>query len=162
VVRHDRRRAGASHARSGFSLGPRPGVPEPERGQEAERRELAAAIRDRHTHEHVVRRGLGIFDEDVEVTTFVEDARIEDAVFALLGATRDIVREEPRIRKFDLWIFVERLCVGMSRGRVEIEILLLYRFAVVAFGRSEPEKTLFQDWIAFVPQRDREAEQTAR
>src|SRR5262249_8036543 len=51
-----------------------------------------------------------------------------------------------------LGILVEILHVGMRRGGVEIEVVLLHVFAMVPFASGEPEEALFEDRIPAIPQ----------
>ena len=47
----------------------------------------------------------------------------------------------------------------MRRRAIEVEVALLDVFAVIALFVGEAEQALFQDRIAFVPQRQRKAEE---
>ena len=62
------------------------------------------------------------------------------------------------VRKCRLRIFVEILQVGTGRRRVEVEVILLYVFAVIAFVVRQAEEALFQNRIFSVPERQREAD----
>src|ERR1035438_1251047 len=46
----------------------------------------------------------------------------------------------------------------MRRRRIQIKIILLHVFAVIALISRQPEQTLFQNGIAPIPQRQREAD----
>src|SRR5215471_4773650 len=46
----------------------------------------------------------------------------------------------------------------MRRRAVEIVVVLLHVFAVIAFAAGQPEKALFEDGIASVPQGDGKAD----
>src|SRR5262249_25034710 len=59
---------------------------------------------------------------------------------------------------FGLRVAIDRAEVRRRRRRVDVRVALLHRLAVVAFVRREAEEPLFQDQIALVPERDREAE----
>src|SRR5207245_11057805 len=55
---------------------PRPRVAKPERRQKMERRSVRSAIRGGDPDQEIVRRGLCVLDEDVEVPVLVEDAGV--------------------------------------------------------------------------------------
>jgi hypothetical protein len=46
----------------------------------------------------------------------------------------------------------------MGRGAIKVEVVLLHVLAMVAFIIREPKHALLEDWIATVPQREREAQ----
>src|ERR1700739_2069267 len=49
----------------------------------------------------------------------------------------------------------------MRRGRIEIKVVLLDVFAVIAFIASEPEQPFLQNWVFAVPHRQGKAHQLA-
>ena len=57
-----------------------------------------------------------------------------------------------------LRVLVEPLHVGVRRRGVEVEVVLLDVFAVVAFGVGQAEETLLENRIVAVPQRERKTE----
>src|ERR1019366_10462262 len=57
-----------------------------------------------------------------------------------------------------LRVLIQILHVRMRRRRIEVEVILLHIFAVVALISCQPEKTLFENWIAPIPQRQRKAD----
>ncbi len=123
-----------------------------------ERRRLGPAIVHRDQDQQVLGRGLGIFDEDVEIAILVEDPGIEQLVFLLLAAAGAVGLDQVGIGKGGLGIFVEILAVGMGRRALEIEIVFLDVLAVIAFAVGQAEGALLQDRVDAVPQRQREAE----
>jgi hypothetical protein len=46
----------------------------------------------------------------------------------------------------------------MCRGIVEVEIILLDIFAVVALAVGQAEETLLQDWVPAIPERHAKAQ----
>ncbi len=56
---------------------PGPGVPKPNLREQMDRRGLRPAVMDSDEHENILRPGLRIFDEHVEVAIIIEDARVE-------------------------------------------------------------------------------------
>src|SRR5262249_26527712 len=61
------------------------------------------------------------------------------------------------IGKFPLRILVEVLHVGVRGGAVDVEVILLHIFAVIALTIRQTEQALFEDGIAAIPKSDREA-----
>src|SRR5207249_689950 len=137
---------------------PRPGVAEPERRQNVERRRVRTAVGDRHADQNIVGRGLRVLDGDVEITTVVEDARVDQLELRVPLPAAPALLDQPRIRVLALRILVERPQIGAGGRRVEVEVALLHVLAVIALGTGEAEEPLLEDGVATVPERDREAE----
>jgi hypothetical protein len=57
-----------------------------------------------------------------------------------------------------LRVLVEKLHVRVGRCRVEIKVILLDVFAVIAFVAREPEEPFFEDRILAVPKRQGKAD----
>ena len=74
---------GQGIGRSAANFGPvlvvaqRPGIAKPELRQHLQRRGFGAAVVDGELNEQVLRAGLGVFDEHVEVAAFGENTGIE-------------------------------------------------------------------------------------
>ena len=139
-------------------VSPGPGVPEPERRQHVEARRLRTAVVDRHADQDVLRSGLGVLDEDVEVPVVVEDPGVEQLVLELLARPPPIRLEEVPVRELALRVLVEVLHVRVGRRRVDVEVVLLDVLAVVPLAVGQAEEALLQDRVPLVPQREREAE----
>ena len=152
------RRAVGGEARARRAV-PGPGVAEPDRRQQVERRRLRAAVVDRDLDEDVLGRRLGVLDEDVEVAAVVEDAGVEQLVLGLGSiARRRFSSSRLRVRVLRLRVLVEVLQVGVRRRRVEVEPVLLDVLAVVALGVRQAEEALLQDRVLPVPEREGEAD----
>jgi hypothetical protein len=123
-----------------------------------ERRRLGAAIDRFDANKDIVRRRLGVFDKNVEVAVIIEDAGIDQLVFQLVLAVSAIFLDEAGLRKLCVGILVEKLHVRMGRGGIEIEVVFLDVFAVVAFVAGEPKQALFEDRIFLIPERKRETD----
>ncbi len=67
-------------------IAPTPGVAEPQRGQQMQRRGVGAAIDDPHAQQYVVGRGLGVLNEHVEIAVVVENGTIGDLKFGVVHA----------------------------------------------------------------------------
>src|SRR6267143_2057900 len=134
-----------------------PYVPKPHCRQQIELRFLRTAIPGRDLDQDVFRRRLGIFHEHVEIAVIIEHARVEQLVFWVASFSLSIFLDELRVRVGRLGIFIQELHVRMRGRRIEVEVVLFYIFAMVAFISCEAEQTLFKDRIAPVPKRQREA-----
>ena len=75
----------------------------------------------------------------------------------MAGAAAVLV-DQGLIGKCCLRIFVQALHVGVRGSAVEIEILLLDIFAVVALVTAEAEEALLEDRVAGVPEAESEAD----
>src|SRR5213080_3895359 len=140
--------------------GPAPDVAEPDLRQHMDGGLLGAAIVHGETHENVVRVRLGVVD--VEVFVVVENPGVDQLeLHRRRTAPPRVLLEEPFIRIRCLRQLVEHARVGVAGYRIEIVVELLDVLAVIALGIGEAKQPLFQDRIAAVPQREREAEQLA-
>ena len=83
----------------------------------------------------VLRIGLGVLDEDVEVAIAIEYPGIEQLVLGTLSGAALVVLDELAIRKRGLRILVEQAHVRVGRRVVDVEIVLLHVLAVIAFVR---------------------------
>ncbi len=137
---------------------PRPGVPEPERGQEVERGGEGAAVVYGDQDEHVVGRGLRVLDEDVEVAVLVEDARVDELELGLVAPAAPALLQQRGVGEGGLRVLVERPHVRVRRRGVEVVVELLDVLAVVALLAREAEEALLQDRVLLVPEREGEAE----
>ncbi len=155
-------------ARSGASFGaqrgplllavPAPGVPEPERREEVERRGVGSAVVRLDPDEEVVRARLRVLDEDVEVPAALEDAGVPELELGVLPRPAPVLGGELRVRELALRVLVEHPHVRVSRGRVEVVVELLHVLAVVALVPGEAEDPLLQDRVLPVPERERETQ----
>ncbi len=112
----------------------------------------------RDPHEDVFRTVFGVLDEDVEVSVVIENAGIEQFVFKLVPGTAAVRLRQVGVGIGRLRILVEILHVRVGRRAVEIEVVFLYVFTMVAFAVGQAEEPLLENWILAVPQGQREAE----
>ncbi len=138
---------------------PRPCVAEPHGGQQVDGRRLRAAVLDRDLDEDVLRAGLRILDEDVEVAALGKDARVEQLVLGLLDRAPAVLLDQLPVRVFRVRVLVQVLHVRVRRRRVEVEPVLLDVLAVVALGVRQAEGPLLEDRVLPVPEREREADE---
>jgi hypothetical protein len=123
-----------------------------------QRRGLGSGIRDRDGHQHVARIALRVVDVDHPVAVVVEDTGVEELVLGIRLAAPCVLGDEVAVRELVLRIVVAPPVPRVARERVEVPPVLLCVLAVVALVAGEPEDPLFQDRVALVPQRKREAE----
>ena len=104
---------------------------------------------------------LRVLDDDVEVAVVVEHAGVEQLVLHVLLAAARVGRDQIHVRERALRVLVLALEVGVGRGAVEVEPVLLDVLAVVALAVGEPEHPLLQDRVGAVPERERQAQPLA-
>src|SRR5437764_987719 len=80
-----------------------------------------------------------------------EDASVDQFVFWLFSASAAVLSHQVVVRKRALRILVERTHIRMRRRGVEVEVVLLDIFAVVALISGDPEQPLLEDWIGLIP-----------
>src|SRR5207247_2004388 len=109
------------------------------------------AIVRRDSNEDVFRSGLGILDDDIKITVFVEDTGIQQLKFGVLFRAASVFFQQLSIGIGALRIFVEELHVGVGRRAVEVEVIFLHVFAVIAFVAGKAEETFLENGIGLVP-----------
>jgi hypothetical protein len=82
----------------------------------------------------VCRRGLGVFDEHIEIPVLVKYAGIEQFVFWFLAAAMSVRLDEIYIRVCLLGVFIEILHIGVGWRAVELEIIFFDVLAVIGFA----------------------------
>jgi hypothetical protein len=113
---------------------------------------IRSPIVHRHLHQDVDRRGLGVFDLDVEVAVVVEHAGIDQLELGLVLATASVLIDQLCIGEGRLRVLVEELEVGVGRRRIEIVVKLLDVLAVIALAVGQPEQPFLENQVAAVPQ----------
>src|SRR5215472_13610921 len=124
-------------------------------------RRLRATIVHGNTDQQVLRPIFRVLDKYVKVAVLIEDSGIKKFIFEILPGAALVGFNQIQIREFALRILVEVLHVGVSGSAVNIEVVLLHVFAMIAFAVGKPEETLLQDGIPLIPQRERETEPLA-
>ena len=123
-----------------------------------ERSRLRTSVSRGDANEDVIGRRLRVVDEDVEIAIGVENAGVDELELGIQLSAPPVLLDEPRVRILGLRVLVERLHPRVRGGRLQVEVALLYVFAVVALRAGQPEETLLQDPVASVPQSESEAE----
>src|SRR5713101_2603159 len=149
---------GAREARPLAAVVPCPGVPEPQRRQDVDRRGLGPAVRDGDANQDVLGRSFGVLDRDVEVPTFRKGSALQELELLLPPPAASVFLDEAGVGILALRVLVEPLHIGMGRCGIQIEVVLLDVLAMVALGTGEAEVALLEDRVAAVPERQREAE----
>src|SRR5437899_2871471 len=123
-----------------------------------QRGRLPAAIGRGDANVNVLRRGLSVFRENIEIASIDKYTRVNQLELRVVLAATPIFFHQPVIGEFRLGIFVKCLHVRVSRRRVEIEIGFLDIFAVIALGTREAKEAFFENGISAVPKRQGEAQ----
>src|SRR5439155_15223388 len=89
------------------------------------------------TDQDVVSGGLGVFHDNVEIAILVEDPRVHELILAGMAVALPIFFHELAIGKRRLGILVQVFHIGVCRGGVEIEVVLLHIFAMIPFAPGE-------------------------
>ena len=144
--------SGVTQRRLAIVFSPRPRVAEPKRRQDPQASRFSPAVVDGNADQYVVRALLRVFDENVEVTVILKDAGVEQFVFELLARALRVLLEQLCVRKFVLRVLVQILHVRVRWRAIDVEVVLLHIFAVVALAVGEAEQALLQDRVTFVPQ----------
>ena len=145
--------------RSRLRSAPRPRVPEPQGGQDVERRLVRAVVREHDALEDLRGRRLRVRHVDRPVAVVVEDARVEQLELRVLQAAT--VVDELLVRERGLRIVVPPAEQRVARQPLEVPPVLLDVLAVVALRPGQAEHALLEDRIAAVPERERQAQLVA-
>src|SRR5262249_8714717 len=140
-----------AHPRTLRAVVPGPGVAEPERRKHVDRCRLGSTIGDTDPDEDVVRAGLRVLGEDVEVSALVQGPRVDELGLRTAPRTGTVLLDEPAVWKLALRILVQRTHVGVCRRGIEVIVALLDVFAVVALRAREAEEPLLQYRILPIP-----------
>ena len=101
---------------------PRPLVAEPQPRQQVERGGIGSTVVDRAADQNIVRGGLGVLDEHVEVAVLVEHAGVEQLVLRLIPAPLVIRANQVVVRIGGLRILVQVAHVRVRGRGVEVEV----------------------------------------
>src|SRR5207302_537432 len=126
---------------------PRPRVSEPQRGQHMQWRASRSTVCGGHAEDDIGRIELGGLDDHIEVAVVVKHSSVEELVFWRQPATPSVGMYQVSIWERALWVLVEGSRVGMSGCAVEIEVVLLDIFTMVAFGARQSKQALLEDWV---------------
>jgi hypothetical protein len=88
----------------------------------------------------------------------VEDPGVEQLILLLVARATAVGLDQVFVRISALRIFIKVLHVRVGRRAVEVEVILLDVFAMVALAIGQPVQALLDDRVDAVRQRYREAE----
>ena len=140
-------------------LAPAPDVAEPELRDQVDLGIFRTTVADLDTDAEVLRPFLRVLDEDVEIAVLIEDAGIEQLELGTTAVAAAVLSHQPLVRVLRLRVLVQVLHVAVGRSAIDVEVVLLQVFAMVALGRDQPERAFLQDRVSTVPQRQRKAQQ---
>ena len=141
---------------------PRPGIAEPQGGEDMQRRWIGAGVAGADAHHHVLGARLGVLRGDLPVAVVVEDAGVEQLELRLVTVAAGVLVDQLPVGEGGLRVVVEPAHPGVRRRRVEVPPVLLDILAVVALRVGEPEGALLEDGVLAVPERQREDTGAAR
>src|ERR1043166_5887212 len=119
---------------------------------------LTSAVPRSNPDQDVLRRLLGIFDEDIKVPIIVEYACINQFEFLLLAGPLAVDAHQ-----FVVWIgllrvFIKIFHVGVRWSTVEVEVVFFNVLTVISLTIREAKGPLLENRIVSVPQRKGETE----
>ena len=103
--------------------------------------------------------GLAVNHVHIEVPAAVEDAGVEQVERRAVAVATGVLVDQPFIRIRGLRILVEVSQTAVTRGGVEVEVVLLDVLAAVALRAGQPERALLEERITSVPQRQSQAQE---
>ena len=140
---------------------PRPGVAEPQRRQDLDRRRFRSGVADRDLDVDVVWRRLRELCLDPPIAVVIEDASVDELELGILLRASSVLLDEAAVGELALRVVVPPSHVRMRGRGVDEPPVLLGVLGVVALFRVQPEDALFQNRIAPVPERERETQRLA-
>ena len=108
-------------------------------------RRLRPAIPRGDPNENVFGGGLRVFDKNIEIAVFVENARVDQFVFGIVTRPLLVLNAQLIVGKRRLRILVEVFQIAVRGNRIEIVVILLHILAVIAFEIRQTEKPLLED-----------------
>src|SRR5580700_665326 len=117
-------------------------------------RGFRTAVRDRDLNQNIFDIAFRVLDENIEVPVFVKYSGVEQFVLRFALAPAAIFSDELRVGEGGLRVLVQVLHVRVGGSAVEIEVIFLHIFAMIAFGAAEAEEPLLKYWVALIPERD--------
>src|SRR5262249_38314878 len=128
-----------------------PTIAKPNRRQHMKFGSFRSPIVNGDLDQNILRRLLCIFDEDIEVPILIKNAGVDQFIFKLLAISSGVGLNQFVVRIGGLWVLVQVLHVGVGRGAVQVEVVLLDVLAVVSFAVGQSEQTLLENRILAVP-----------
>src|SRR6516162_413837 len=101
---------------------------------------------------------FGILDKHIEILIAIEHTGIPEFILHLLRRPPLVCFDQVAMGALLLRVLVEILHVGMRRRAVEVKVVFLDIFAVIAFAVGQAEQTFLQDRVSAVPQGKRKTQ----
>jgi len=101
-------------------------------------------IADADFNQDVLGIGFGVFDEDIEITVFVENSGIEQFIFQFVPAAIAVGGDQVLIGVSRLRILIEVLHVGVRGRAIQVKVIFLHVFAVIALLLLSPNNRSFR------------------
>src|SRR6266496_4975930 len=95
---------------------------------------LRPSIANSDLDQEILRSVLGVLHEYVKVAITLEDAGVEQLILHVAPVAALIGVDQVAVGKGSLRIFVQVLHVGVSGGAIQIEVIFLDVFPVIAFA----------------------------
>src|SRR5260370_2280030 len=137
---------------------PRPGGAEPECMQPVQRCRFGSSVDDGDVYEDILRGSFGVFNVHVEITIIVEYTCVNQLIFGHAAPAPAILLYQVSIGVLGLGLFIQVFHIAVGRSVVTLVLLLFDVFPAVALWPGQPKEAFFQDRIAPVPERQREAD----
>ena len=150
----------ADHGSIGSPV-PGPPIAKPQGREDVQHRLLRARVADLQPDADVVRSCLGVVGGDRPVAVR-KDAGFLKLELAVGARPAPVLRYQRGVREGLVRVMIPPAEPGRRRRRVDVPPVFLRVLAVVPFRAREPEYALFQDGIAPVPEREREAKALLR
>src|ERR1700733_6013771 len=122
---------------------PRPWVAEPQLRKQVQFSRLSAAIVNGYLDQDVIRGSVEILDENVPVAIFIENSGIDQFELIVLKTAVAILMQQLRVWVCSLGVLIKHFEIGMVWRGVEVEIVFLDVFIVVALAVGKAEQSLF-------------------
>src|SRR2546429_6414850 len=97
-------------------------------------RVFRTAIESFYTNADIVGASLRVLNKDVEIFIVIKDAGIKQLIFHSAAAASTVFLNKLGIRKLLLRVLVQHLHVAVSRSVVEVKVIFLYIFTVIALA----------------------------
>ena len=124
------------------------------------RRCKVASIRDRNANQDIVGSCFRVFREHIKISALIKNPGVREFKLGIVSPSPTILSDQLIVWELRLRILIQRLHVGMCWCGIEIKITLLHIFSVISFRSGQTEKSLFENLVLAIPEREREAQAT--
>src|SRR5271169_1771376 len=106
---------------------------------------IRSAVDGLNAHAKILCRRLAVFDKYVEIAVLVENPGVQKFELKSSPSALPVFLQQPLVWVPRLRVFVEVLHVGMGRSAVEVEVVFLGVFAMIAFAGRQTKDWLLQN-----------------